>query len=71
MSSKQHPIWATQAWQKSSYSNGTGGECVEVARPAGELLLVRDSKNLDGPVLGFSWTAWEEFVGAVQRRDLR
>jgi hypothetical protein len=37
-------------WRKSSYS-GTGGgtnDCVEVAGTLGEL---RDSKNLNGPVL--------------------
>jgi Domain of unknown function (DUF397) len=35
-------------WRKSSYSNGEGGECVEVR---GTLDAVRDSKNPDGAVL--------------------
>jgi hypothetical protein len=35
-------------WRKSSFSNGEGGACVEVA---GSLGAVRDSKNPDGPVL--------------------
>jgi hypothetical protein len=35
-------------WRKSSFSNGQGGACVEVA---GSLGAVRDSKNPGGPVL--------------------
>lgn len=42
-------------WRKSSHSNGTGGECVEVAAVPGRL-LVRDSKNPDGPVLSLRKT---------------
>ena len=35
-------------WRKSSYSNGTGGNCAEVADlPNGR--AVRDSKHPDGP----------------------
>jgi hypothetical protein len=35
-------------WRKSSFSNGQGGACVEVASG---LDRVRDSKNPGGPVL--------------------
>ncbi|MBW4716922.1 DUF397 domain-containing protein [Saccharothrix obliqua] len=40
------------AWRKSSYSGGNGGACVELAH-AGSRLLVRDSKNPEGPTLTF------------------
>ncbi|GAA2792627.1 DUF397 domain-containing protein [Streptomyces showdoensis] len=50
------------AWRKSSYSGGTDGEsCVEVAAtPA--TVHVRDSKNLGGPQLALTPTAWAGFV---------
>lgn len=35
-------------WRKSSYSNGEGGECVEITHT---LDAVRDSKNPHGGVL--------------------
>ncbi|MEK8143401.1 DUF397 domain-containing protein [Streptomyces sp. M10(2022)] len=38
----------TPRWQKSSYSNGAGGECVEVAGLCGSI-GVRDSKQARGP----------------------
>jgi Domain of unknown function (DUF397) len=40
------------AWRKSGRSAGNGGNCVEVAVVAG-FGVVRDSKNVDGPVLAF------------------
>ncbi|MBW4716923.1 DUF397 domain-containing protein [Saccharothrix obliqua] len=39
-------------WRKSSYSGGNGGDCVELAHVGGRL-LVRDSKNPEGPTLTF------------------
>ncbi|MDA5140560.1 DUF397 domain-containing protein [Streptomyces sp. AD681] len=50
-------------WRKSSYSNGTGGECVEVADGLPGLVPVRDSKSPAGPVLLFGGGAWTRFVG--------
>ena len=39
-------------WRTSSYSGGNGGECVQVAAtPSIGRVLVRDSKDPDGPVL--------------------
>ncbi|MBT2443186.1 DUF397 domain-containing protein [Streptomyces sp. ISL-36] len=54
-------------WFKSSYSNGSGGECMECAR-AGEATLVRDSKRPRGPVLAVTTDAWQVFVAAVALR---
>ncbi|MFD7058234.1 DUF397 domain-containing protein [Streptomyces sp. NPDC059906] len=50
-------------WRKSSYSNGTGGECVEVTDDLPGLVPVRDSKSPAGPVLLFGGGAWTGFVG--------
>ncbi|MFF1644055.1 DUF397 domain-containing protein [Streptomyces sp. NBC_00984] len=49
-------------WVKSSYSDSSNGsECVEVATAPGTV-HVRDSKDLPGPRLGFTPTAWDAFV---------
>ncbi|MFE4977919.1 DUF397 domain-containing protein [Kitasatospora sp. NPDC056651] len=50
-------------WRKSSFSNGNGGNCVEVddANPG----TVRDSKDPDGPWLRFTPDAWAAFVQAT------
>ncbi|MFD4152996.1 DUF397 domain-containing protein, partial [Streptomyces hydrogenans] len=44
-------------WFKSSYSNGGGETCVEVATTPGTI-HVRDSKNATGPRLAFGPAAW-------------
>jgi hypothetical protein len=48
-------------WFKSSYSSGGDGDCVEVA-PTPTTIHVRDSKNIEGPRLALSPTAWADFV---------
>lgn len=50
-------------WRKSSYSATEGGDCVEIAHEHASL-LIRDSKNPDGPVLAV--TQWESFLRLVQ-----
>ncbi|MGW7817200.1 DUF397 domain-containing protein [Streptomyces puniciscabiei] len=59
---------STAVWRKSSYSNGTGGECVEVSDThPGVVIPVRDSKKAeDGPVLLFRTLAWNAFVGSLK-----
>ncbi|MGW7362327.1 DUF397 domain-containing protein [Streptomyces sp. NPDC054841] len=52
----------TTTWRRSSYSNGMGGECVEVAVDAAPV-LVRDSKRPFGPRLRFEETSWSRFLG--------
>ncbi|MEV5381811.1 DUF397 domain-containing protein [Streptomyces sp. NPDC052721] len=54
-------------WRKSSYSNGEGADCVEVAHGVPRVIPVRDSKNLqDGPVLLFRPLAWSAFLGSLK-----
>ncbi|MFF5534132.1 DUF397 domain-containing protein [Streptomyces cinerochromogenes] len=54
-------------WRKSSYSNGQGADCVEVAHGAPRVVPVRDSKRAqDGPVLLFRPLAWSAFLGSLK-----
>ena len=57
------------SWFKSSYSTGSGGECVEVAAHAG-IVYVRDSKDKAGPTLGFDHAAWTAFVKFAAAQDV-
>ncbi|MFJ8191696.1 DUF397 domain-containing protein [Streptomyces sp. NPDC096094] len=58
-------------WTKSSYSNGQGGDCVEVAEAVPGVVPVRDSKVTGGPVVVVGSAAWTEFVRTVGRRSSR
>ncbi|WP_225635875.1 DUF397 domain-containing protein [Streptomyces solaniscabiei] len=49
-------------WRKSSYSDGNGGDCVEVADGVPGVVPVRDSKVTDGPVVLVRPAAWVAFV---------
>jgi hypothetical protein len=53
-------------WRKATYSSNGGGNCVEVA-DRGNRVLVRDTKERAGAVLGFSPDAWRQFVDQVKR----
>ncbi|GAB2898934.1 DUF397 domain-containing protein [Streptomyces mayteni] len=53
------------SWRRSSYSNGNGGECVEVARGHSEALPVRDSKGPGKPVLVFPRRSWQAFLTSL------
>jgi hypothetical protein len=53
-------------WFKSSYSNGDGGDCVEIAANFPGLVPVRDSKVPDGPALLLAARAWAQFVAALK-----
>ncbi len=53
-------------WVKSSYSDSSGGQCVEVA--AGSAIVrVRDSKLIAGSVLALPADAWDAFVSGLKR----
>lgn len=49
---------------KSSHSSGNG-ECVEVARNIPGTVAVRDSKDVDGPILQVAPSAWAAFAVCV------
>ncbi len=52
-------------WRKSSYSGNNGGACVEAADvPAA--VLVRDSKDPQGPVLAFGARDWQRFADRIK-----
>lgn len=51
-------------WRKSSYSDSTGGSCVEVSAP--DDILVRDTTDRTGPVLAFRAPAWHRFLSAIR-----
>ncbi|MEU3852713.1 DUF397 domain-containing protein [Streptomyces sp. NPDC029554] len=53
-------------WRKSSYSGGSGGNCLEVAGGHPTVVPVRDSKNPHGPKLVFRATAWAAFVANLK-----
>jgi len=54
-------------WRKSSYSGGNGGGCVEVGAPAeADRVLVRDTKDRQGPVPAFSPRTWRNFAERVR-----
>ena len=58
-------------WRKSTRSGGNGGECVEVADNLPGIVAVRDSKDVEGPVLCFEHHAWALFTCAVKVEGLR
>ncbi|MFJ6464381.1 DUF397 domain-containing protein [Streptomyces sp. NPDC091387] len=53
-------------WRRSSHSNTSGGNCLEVAVGLPGLVPVRDSKRPDGPALIVHAAAWAPFVESVK-----
>ena len=51
-------------WRKSARS-GAAGHCVEIAETVAAV-LVRDSKDADGPVLRFAAPGWRGFIAGVR-----
>lgn len=54
-------------WRKSSRS-GSEGQCVEVM-DTGAQVLVRDSKDQDGPKLTFTPGEWRAFLEGVHQGE--
>ncbi|QKG25578.1 DUF397 domain-containing protein [Actinomadura verrucosospora] len=71
-SSQQGNCVEVGVWRKSTHSTGNGGQCVEVSADEA-VVLARDSKAPEGPVLGFGADAWDAFLSTVKsgRLDLR
>jgi len=55
---------AETVWRKS-LASGTGGDCVEVAF-TGESVLLRNSREPQGPLLSFSHSEWIAFLAGVR-----
>ncbi|MGX7676003.1 DUF397 domain-containing protein [Plantactinospora sp. DSM 117369] len=53
-------------WRKSTRSNGSSGNCVEVADNLPVRVLVRDTKDRDGGTLTFGPAAWRAFVSLAK-----
>ncbi|MFH8733842.1 MULTISPECIES: DUF397 domain-containing protein [unclassified Streptomyces] len=62
------PDVTSATWYKSSYSGGSGGDCLEVTHDHPGLVPVRDSKNPDGPKLVLRAEAWTAFIDDLRRR---
>lgn len=60
------PDLSAALWRKSTYSNGQGGACVEVARNLPAVVAVRDSKAPSAGALVFAPSAWGTFVAALK-----
>ncbi|MET9290880.1 DUF397 domain-containing protein [Streptomyces sp. NPDC003077] len=66
MSTTVRPELGVAQWRKSTYSDGNGGACLEVADNFPGIVPVRDSKVPDGPVLMLGSAAWTEFVAEIK-----
>ena len=69
------PDLSRVTWRKSSYSNGAGGSCVEIAvlTPAAgneHAIAVRDSKDPHGPALTVTARQWRGFTAAIKAHEL-
>lgn len=56
-------------FRKSSRSAGNGA-CVEVGTCTCHGVLVRDSKDPDGPVLNFSTDSWRALIAGIKAGEL-
>jgi hypothetical protein len=54
-------------WRKSGYSSQSGN-CVEVATNMPGMVAVRDSKDLQGPILAVSCHDWQVFVRQIKSK---
>ncbi|MFD8692193.1 DUF397 domain-containing protein [Streptomyces sp. NPDC059651] len=65
------PDLSTAAWRTSSYSNGDGGDCVEIADNVPGIVPVRDSKTgSEGPAITFAKAGWAPFAAAIGNGSL-
>lgn len=51
-------------WRKSSYSDGNGGQCVEVSR--NQAILIRDTTDRTGTTLNIPTSAWKAFTTSLK-----
>lgn len=55
-------------WRRSSFSNGTGGEYVEVAHLPDGRVAVRDTEDRTRPAQLHTGPAWSQFLIAIRKR---
>ncbi|MEW1700741.1 DUF397 domain-containing protein [Streptomyces sp. NPDC091278] len=66
MTSNSLDLAPAGAWFKSTYSDGSGNSCVEIAHLAENSGVgTRDSKQDNGPAFVTSGGAWSTFVTSV------
>jgi Domain of unknown function (DUF397) len=54
-------------WRKSTYSGGSGGNCVEAGTSAREMhVLIRDTTDRDGTVLSVNQDAWRTLIARLK-----
>ncbi|TDC68358.1 DUF397 domain-containing protein [Actinomadura sp. GC306] len=53
-------------WRTSSYSGSEGQECVEVAALMDQGIALRDSRDVDGPVLSVAPSAWASLLAGIK-----
>ena len=58
-------ITLATAWRKSSASNNTTGNCVEVALAVTGEIAVRNSRDPQGPWLVFTRDEWAAFTAGM------
>jgi hypothetical protein len=61
----ERPDSALSTWRKSTYSGTGGSDCVEVGGAVGSV-LVRDTKDRGGAVLGMESGAWRRFTATLK-----
>lgn len=61
------PDLSNATWRKSTFSDGGGTNCLEVADGFPGVVPVRDSKVPTGPALLVSASAWTAFIDDVRR----
>jgi hypothetical protein len=63
------PDLSRAVWRKSSYSQPTQSDCVEIADVA-RSIAIRDSKDPDGPMLLFGRGEWQSFAARIKNGQL-
>ncbi|GAA4085033.1 DUF397 domain-containing protein [Actinomadura miaoliensis] len=56
------------AWRKASLSDAHG-QCVEVAQAASDVIMTRDSRDPEGPILAMTSQAWRVLLQRVKQGD--
>jgi hypothetical protein len=51
-------------WRKSTYSDASGGQCIEVASDG--MIVVRDTTDRDSFMLSVPAVAWAKFTASLK-----